>query len=262
MRSTEDLFSLRGRTAAVTGGAGHIGFAIASALAERGATVALVDVDQSRLKAASNGDIQFLTIAADLEDSTRLATLPEEIAKTTGSLDILVNCAALVGTSGLSGWAVPFEAQKVEAWRKALEINLTAPFLLCQAAAPFLRRGGKGTIINVLSIYALNGPDERLYEGTSLGNPAAYGASKAGLMQLTRHLATTLSPDIRANALTPGGVFRGQDAQFVERYTAKTPLRRMATEEDFKGAAVFLASDASAYVTGQNIVVDGGWSAW
>jgi NAD(P)-dependent dehydrogenase (short-subunit alcohol dehydrogenase family) len=102
----------------------------------------------------------------------------------------------------------------------------------------------------------------RLYEGTPAGNPAAYGASKAGLLQLTRYLATVLAPKVRVNAITPGGVLRGQDTRFQERYVSRTPLGRMAVEEDFKGAFAYLASDASAYVTGQNVVVDGGWTAW
>jgi NAD(P)-dependent dehydrogenase (short-subunit alcohol dehydrogenase family) len=108
----------------------------------------------------------------------------------------------------------------------------------------------------------LYGPDLSLYEGTGMNNPAAYAASKGGLLQFTQWSATVLAPDIRVNAITPGGVFRGQDKAFVARYTQKTPLKRMAQEEDFKGAVAFLASDLSTYVTGQNISVDGGWGAW
>ena len=116
--------------------------------------------------------------------------------------------------------------------------------------------------MNVASIYGLVGPDWRLYEGTEIGNPAAYSASKGGLLQLTRWLATTLAPDVRVNSITPGGVFRDTPEPFLSRYLSRTPLGRMATEEDFKGAIAYLASDLSAYVTGQNLVVDGGWTAW
>ncbi len=112
------------------------------------------------------------------------------------------------------------------------------------------------------SIYGMVGPDFSLYAGTSMGNPAAYAASKGGLLQLTRYLATALAPRVRVNAITPGGIVRGQPPAFIERYVAKTPLGRMATEEDFKGAIAYLASDLSRYVTGQNLVVDGGWTAW
>ena len=177
-------------------------------------------------------------------------------------MDIIVNCAALVGTTELDGWAVPLQDQSSKSWRRALEVNLTAPFVLAQASLDALKESGKGSIVNLLSIYALVGPDERLYEGTAMGNPAGYGASKAALLQLTRHLATTLAPSVRCNAISAGGVERGQAAEFRERYVARTPLKRMAVEEDFKGAVAFLASDASAYMTGQNIVVDGGWTAW
>jgi NAD(P)-dependent dehydrogenase (short-subunit alcohol dehydrogenase family) len=143
-----------------------------------------------------------------------------------------------------------------------LEVNVTAPFILAQTCAEALSASGHGSVINILSIYGLVGPDFSLYEGTPLGNPAAYGASKGGLLQLTRYLATALAPAIRVNAITPGGVFRDQAQSFRKRYVDRTPLGRMATEEDFKGAVAYLASDLSKYVTGSNLVVDGGWTAW
>lgn len=267
MRDVRALFDLSGRTAIVTGGAGHIGSAIADALAEAGAGVAIVDMDVSRAESVASTiglqrKVKMLPLAVDLEDEAAVRSIPKRVVSEFGRLDVLVNCAALVGTSGLEGWAVPIRDQSAKSWRRALEVNLTAPFVLAQEAADALSAHRCGSVVNVLSIYGLVGPDERLYEGTPLGNPAAYGASKAGLMQLTRHLATTLAPAVRCNAITPGGVERGQADAFRERYVARTPLGRMAVEEDFKGAAVFLASDASAYVTGQNIVVDGGWTAW
>jgi NAD(P)-dependent dehydrogenase (short-subunit alcohol dehydrogenase family) len=177
-------------------------------------------------------------------------------------LDVLVNCAAFAGTSALPGWVTPFLEQSAATWRRALEVNLTAPFLLTQLCVPALRASGHGSVINVASLYGLAGPDLRLYEGTPMGNPAAYGTSKGGLIQLTRWLATVLAPEVRVNAISPGGVERGQPEAFRERYVARTPLARMGTEEDFKGAAAFLASDASAYLTGQNLILDGGFTAW
>lgn len=267
MSDLRELFDLRGRGAVVTGGAGHIGGAIADALAEFGANVALVDLDPTATAAAAERlaaarGVETLALAVDLEDEAAVRSIPCRVSRAFPRYDVLVNCAALVGTSGLTGWAVPLAAQSSASFRRALEVNLTAPFLLAQASADALGERGHGAIVNVLSIYGLVGPDERLYEGTALGNPAAYGASKAALLQFTRHLATTLAPAVRANAITPGGVARGQADAFVERYHARTPMRRMAVEDDFKGAAVYLASDASAYVTGHNIVVDGGWTAW
>jgi NAD(P)-dependent dehydrogenase (short-subunit alcohol dehydrogenase family) len=267
MRDVRELFDLHGRTALITGGAGHIGAALADALAELGAATAIVDIDGERAGAAASAiaarrGVQTLGLAVDLEDEHAVRTIPRTVVGRFGGLDIIVNCAALVGTSGLSGWAVPLGEQSATSWRRAFEVNLTAPFVLVQAAAGALAASGRGSVVNVLSIYGLVGPDERLYAGTPLGNPAAYGASKAGLMQLTRHFATTLAPAVRCNAITPGGVLRGQPAVFVERYAARVPLGRMAVEEDFKCAVAFLAGDASAYVTGQNIVIDGGWTAW
>jgi NAD(P)-dependent dehydrogenase (short-subunit alcohol dehydrogenase family) len=266
-RRVKALMDLRGRVALVTGGAGHIGSTIADALAELGATIALVDLDGERLTSAAariakEYDVGAASFGTDLADSAAATAVPRLVAQLLGRLDIVVNCAALVGTDGLPGWATPFEEQSVETWRRALEVNLTAPFALTQAAAPLLRESGHGSVINVGSIYGLVGPDWRLYEGTALGNPAAYGASKGGLLQLTRWLATTLAPQVRVNAISPGGVFRDTPEPFLSRYTSRTPLGRMATEEDLKGAAAYLASDLSAYVTGQNLAVDGGWTAW
>lgn len=267
MRKIDDLISLEGRVAAVTGGAGHIGRAIAETFAELGASVAIVDHPAAApADAAKALDRDFggrtAAIDADLAHEDQVRAVPSRIARELGGLDILVNCAAYVGTSDLPGWGVGFNDQSTVAWRAALEVNLTAPFILSQAAAELLGRSGQGSIINVGSIYGVLGPDWRLYEGTSMANPAAYAASKGGLMQLTRWLATTLAPAIRVNAIVPGGVARQQPESFVRSYVARTPLGRMAREEDFKGAAAYLAGDMSAYVTGQLLVVDGGWSAW
>jgi NAD(P)-dependent dehydrogenase (short-subunit alcohol dehydrogenase family) len=150
----------------------------------------------------------------------------------------------------------------VETWRRALEVNLTAVFDLCQRLTPLLQKSKGANIINICSIYGQYGPDWRLYEGTTLGNPAAYGASKGGVIQLTRWLATTLAPAVRVNSISPGGISRGQAEEFVARYVSRTPMGRMATEDDFRGAVAYLASDLSSYMTGQNLAVDGGWGAW
>jgi len=267
LRNIKELISLAGRVALITGGAGHIGSAMAEALAEMGAHIAIVDISDK----VSSGicerirreyKVRSLPVVADLSLEERIRTIPGEVVAEYGRLDILINCAALGGADPLPGWTTPFEEQSVDTWRRALDINLTASFLLTQACSPALKKSGRGSIINVASIYGIQGPDMRLYEGTPMGNPAAYGASKGGLLQLTRWLATVLAPHIRVNAISPGGVWRNQPEQFCDRYTDKTPLGRMATEEDLKGIAVYLASDLSAYVTGQNIIVDGGFSVW
>jgi len=267
MRSLKELMDLKGRVALVTGGAGHIGSTLGRALAGQGARVVVLDLTDELCRFAAEGitqasGLEAVPLAVDLADQDQIRSVPDRIRDRLGRLDILVNCAALVGTSDLQGWAAPLAEQSARTWRKALEVNLTAPFVLIQACVPLLAASGHGSVINVASIYGLLGPDQRLYEGTSMGNPAAYSASKGGLLALTRWLATVLAPGIRVNALTLGGVERGQPEVFQERYRSRTPLGRMATEEDFIGAGAFLASDLSAYVTGQNIVVDGGWTAW
>ena len=254
---------LEGRVALLTGGAGHIGLVAAEALLELGATVAIVDKnpESCRERAAILGP-KALPFACDLlsEQSTR--EVIHQVVGPAGRLDILVHCAAYGGATQMPGWVVPFEQQTVAAWDSALRVNLTAAFVLAQEAREALAASGHGSIILVASIYGLCGPDMRLYDGTSMANPLGYGASKAGLLQLVRALATTLGPAIRVNAISPGGVLRGQPAAFRERYESRTPLRRMAAEEDMKGAVAYLASDMSAYVTGHNLVVDGGWTAW
>lgn len=255
-----------GRVAAITGGAGHIGLVLAEALTELGAAVALIDrpgLGAAKAEAlASRNGARVIAVDADLAQPSAAQHAAGEVAEALGGLDVLVHCASLVGTSDLDGWSVPFEQQALHAWQKALDVNLTSGFAVVQAALPWLRKGGAGSVILIGSIYGVVGPDWRLYEGTALGNPAAYAASKGALLQLTRWLATTLAPAVRVNALSPGGVFRATPEPFHARYVERTPLRRMATEEDFKGAVAFLASDLSAYVTGQNLLVDGGWTAW
>lgn len=258
---------LSDRAALVTGGAGHIGRAFCDTLAEARAAVAVLDRDQAQVDEVvvhlmHKYKIPAMGLAIDLAEEADVVSAPAEVVNLLGGLDILVNCAGFVGTSGLTGWVAPFEEQSVSTWRAAMEVNLTAAFALIQASTPYLRESEHGVVVNIGSTYGVVGPDWDLYEGTAMGNPAAYAASKGALIQLTRWLATTLGPDIRVNSICPGGVFRNQPESFVEKYTTRTPLKRMATEEDMKGALLYLASDLSAYVTGQNLLVDGGWTAW
>ncbi|MDR1470960.1 MAG: SDR family oxidoreductase [Synergistaceae bacterium] len=266
MRTISELSSLARRVALVTGAGGHIGRAIGDALAEMGAGLILLDRDEescreSEREISRSRGVSVRSVIADLERMDDRGIVAE-IEKISGRLDILVNCAAFVGTASLEGWNAPFAEQSAETWRRAVEVNLTAPFVLSRSLASMLSESGHGSIINLSSIYGVCAPDLSIYEGTDMHNPAAYAASKAGLLQFTRWLSTVLAPRVRVNAITPGGVERGQPRPFIDRYAARTPMRRMAREEDMKGAAVFLASDLSAYVTGQNIVVDGGWSVW
>jgi NAD(P)-dependent dehydrogenase (short-subunit alcohol dehydrogenase family) len=260
--------SLSGRRALVAGGAGHLGLAAGEAMAELGATMAILDVDAAGcekrvqdLSRVRNG----CAIAApcDLRDEQSTRGAVKALIRSLGGLDIVIHCAAYVGTTAIPGWAVPFEEQTVAAWTTAMHVNLTSAFVIVQEARDALAASGRGSVILVASTYGMVGPDMRLYAETPVGNtPAGYAASKGGLLQLGRYLATVLAPRIRVNAITPGGVERGQAEAFQQRYVARTPLGRMAIEEDLKGAVAYLASDLSAYVTGHNLVVDGGWTAW
>lgn len=265
VRTINQLMDLRGRRALITGATGGLGSVMANALAELGAELVLVDrhsSDFGMLKSdLDKWQVKVRAIPCDIEQESERRNLIRSIVDDGNGLSILINNAAFVGTSDLNGWAVPFEQQTLDTWRRALEVNLTAVFDFCQGLVPVLRRSPGANIVNISSIYGILGPDWRLYDDTGMGNPAAYSSSKGGLIQLTRWLSTTLAPDVRVNSISPGGISRGQDKNFVARYNARTPLGRMATEEDFRGAIVYLTSDLSSYVTGQNLVVDGGWSA-
>lgn len=267
MNTINSLMNLKGRRALITGATGELGRVMADTLAELGADLVLVDRPEADFKnltemLVESWGINVQHYHCDLEQQDQRTKLMECMKSGGEGLNILVNNAAFVGTSELQGWAVPFEAQTVLTWRRALEVNLTAVFELCQGLTPLLKAAKGGSVINIASIYGEYGPDWSLYEGTGMSNPAAYGASKGGLIQLTRWLATTIAPQVRVNAISPGGIARNQPEKFVQRYEVKTPLRRMATEDDFRGAVAYLASDLSSYVTGQNISVDGGWGIW
>lgn len=259
MRTLAELQSLQGRTALVIGGLGHVGSAIAGALEQLGATVAVADLPDSSRRPSTDTQRRF---AVDLREEESTRALVPAVVGELGGLDILVHSAAYVGTTERAGWSVPLESQTVEAWDEALRVNLTSAFMLTQAAAAQLANSERGSVIFIGSIYGSLAPDFRLYEGTPMSNPAAYGASKAALVQLARHFATALAPKVRVNVVSLGGIARGQAESFVQKYETRTPLGRMASEEDAIGAVAWLASDLAGYVTGQNIMVDGGWSAW
>jgi NAD(P)-dependent dehydrogenase (short-subunit alcohol dehydrogenase family) len=267
MTTIKKLINLAGRRALITGANGFLGKVMAETLAELGANLVLVDQDSSDFTTLGKSlserwSVEVECHVCDLEKQKQRKELIATLKNSSHGLNILINNAAFVGASNLEGWAVPFELQTVETWRRALEVNLTAIFDLCQSLIPLLKVAEGASIINISSIYGMFGPDWSLYQGTSMSNPAAYAASKGGLIQFTRWLATTISPEVRVNAISPGGIFRDQPEIFLRRYEEKTPLGRMATEDDFRGVVAYLASDLSKYVTGQNLAVDGGWGVW
>lgn len=264
MTTIKELSNLKGRRALVTGATGGLGKVFSETLAELGADLVLVDRPTSDLDSLSvalnkTWGIGVEHYECDLEFPDQRRILIDLLSDSSKPLNILINNAAFVGNSELSGWNVSFEKQSIDTWRRVMEVNLTAIFDLCQGLLPILKSSKGASIVNVASIYGIYGPDWSLYEGLDMTNPAAYGVSKGGLIQLTRWLATTIAPEVRVNAISPGGIFRNQPGEFVKRYEARTPLLRMGRGDDFRGAISFLASDLSNYVTGQVLQVDGGW---
>jgi NAD(P)-dependent dehydrogenase (short-subunit alcohol dehydrogenase family) len=267
MATIKQLSNLRGRCALITGAAGGLGQVFADTLAELGADLILVDLPETDLvgigdKLKSGWGVSVKEIFCDLENQDQRSNLIEEVTKSNRDLNILVNNAALIGSSDLEGWSVPFEEQSMDTWRRAIELNLTAIFDLCQRFFPVMKNSVGANVINISSIYGSYGPDWSLYKETDIGNPAAYAVTKGGLIQLSRWLATTIAPSVRVNTISPGGLLREQPEIFQSRYNLKTPLGRMASGDDLRGALAFLASDLSSYVTGHNLQVDGGWGVW
>lgn len=250
--------------AAITGGAGHIGQAIAHTLAARGVHIAVIDKDAALgnkfVSELSKHGGKHSFIEADLLQPDVFAAIKRAIEKNHGRLDYLVNNAAFYDDT--PGWGVKFAEEGYEAWQKVMRVNLLAPFFLVQALHPLLEKSDDASVVNIGSIMACVGPDHSLYEGTDMTNPAAYAASKGGLLQVTRWLSTVLAPKVRVNMVSPGGVERGQNPDFIARYNKRTPLGRMAKEGDISGMVAFLLSPDAAYITGQHMLIDGGWTAW
>jgi NAD(P)-dependent dehydrogenase (short-subunit alcohol dehydrogenase family) len=259
--------SMKGRISLITGGLGNIGSSIAEALAQLNSDLIIVDhpdMDDSNLKdkLKKYPNVKVYFFKSDFESEQSKKKLVKKIINEFAELSVLINNAAFVGSREIEGWGVSFPNQTTHTWNRALNVNLTSVFELTRDLTPLLSATKKGSIINISSIYGLIGPDWSLYENTSMGNPAAYAASKGAIIQLTKWMATTLGPNIRANSISPGGIERNQPKTFKDKYTLKTPLKRMASEDDICGAILFLASDLSLYVTGQNIIIDGGFSSW
>ncbi|HEY3473261.1 MAG TPA: SDR family oxidoreductase [Anaerolineales bacterium] len=272
----QDKFDLTGRVAIVTGGVGLLGTEFCRTLAEAGAAVAVVDLNgpaaQTTADTLTSSGYKALPVPTDITQPDSVNSTVERVLSAFGRIDVLVNSAALdpkfdpdAMNKGITPGA--FEDYPLELWNSALDVNLTGMFLMTQACVkPMIEQGKKGSIINICSTYGLNGPDQRIYvkEGKRVAfKPVYYTVTKAGVMGFTKYLAAYYAgTEIRVNALTPGGVFNNHEDYFVKNYSAKTILGRMANKDEMNGALLFLASDASSYMTGNNVVVDGGWTAW
>ena len=272
----QEKFDLTGRVAVVTGGVGLLGSEFCRTLAEAGAAVAVVDLNASASQSVADtltkSGYQSLAVPTDITSPDSVNSAVEKIIATFGRLDILVNSAALdpkFDPDAIKKGITPgaFEDYPLDQWNAALNVNLTGMFLMTQAAAKqMLAQGKNGSIINICSTYGLNGPDQSIYikdEERVAFKPVYYTVTKAGVLGFTKYLAAYYAgTEIRVNALTPGGVFNNHEDYFVKNYSAKTILGRMAKKDEMNGALLFLASDASSYMTGNNLVVDGGWTAW
>ncbi len=272
----QEKFDLTGRVAVVTGGVGLLGEEFCRTLAEAGAAVAIVDLNASASQAVAdsftNSGYKALALPTDITQPDSVNGAVENVLSAFGRLDILVNSAALdpkFDPEAINKGITPgaFEDYPLDLWNSALNVNLTGMFLMTQACVkPMIEQGKKGSIINICSTYGLNGPDQRIYikDGKRVAfKPIYYTVTKAGVMGFTKYLAAYYAEtEIRVNALTPGGVFNNHEDYFVKNYSAKTILGRMAKKDEMNGGLLFLASDASSYMTGNNVVVDGGWTAW
>lgn len=267
-----DKFSLNDKVAVVTGGAGLLGRQFVQTLYQAGAYVIALDNNQAKIQDAAgqvgNERVEYLQV--DITNAESIRSTISWIIDVHNRLDILINSAAVDPKFDSSqdgeGHRTSFENYPLNQWRHSLDVNLTGMFLSCQASVrPMLTSGG-GVIVNLSSIYGLVGPDQRLYlrEGESPNyKPVDYSVTKAGVLGFTRYLAAYYGRrGIRVNALTPGGVYNEHDEEFNQKYSSRVILRRMAEVDELNGALLFLASDASSYMTGANLVVDGGWTAW
>ena len=257
------MFDLTGRVVVVTGGSGQLGRQFVRALAGCGARVAVFDI----AAAASAGDALALQV-----DVTDRASVEKALAAVVSKLGVpsgLVNAAALDSPPDAPAQENgPFETYPETSWDRVMDVNVKGTMICCQVVGAEMAKAGRGSIVNISSIYGVVSPDQRLYEyrrsaGVPFFKPVAYAASKSALLNLSRYLATYWAPqNVRVNTVTFGGVFNDQDPRFLAEYASRVPLGRMAREDEYNGAVVFLLSDASSYMTGSNLVIDGGWTAW
>ncbi len=270
------LFGLDGRVVIITGGAGMLGREYAPAVARAGGTAVVADLDadtvtQVARKVTDETGRPALGIATDITSKASVGAMVELARERFGSIDGLINNAAInpkFDADEAGKHVLTFEDYPLEMWQQSLDVNITGMFLCCQAVAPAMLAQGRGTIVNVSSTYGLVGPDQRLYETGDPDvppsiKPVDYSVTKSAVLGLTRYLAAYWGDKgIRVNTFTPGGVRNEQDEGFVARYGSRTPMGRMARRDEYCGALVFLMSDASSYMTGSNLVADGGWTAW
>jgi NAD(P)-dependent dehydrogenase (short-subunit alcohol dehydrogenase family) len=274
MENNRDMFSLDKKTAIVTGGSGILGREFCRTLAQNGAKVILIDKTYEQAALAVNdllaldNNLEIIPLGCDVTNADEVTKVVDVAVDLFGSIDILHNNAA-TKTAELSDFFEPFETYKLETWREVMSVNLDGMFLMAQAVGrQMLKQTTNSSIIQTSSIYGVVAPDQRIYTGSKylgmeINTPAVYTASKSAVIGLTRYLAAYWgNSKIRVNSLSPGGIESGQNSTFKELYSNRVPLGRMGRVDELSSALLYLASDASSYVTGQNLVVDGGLTCW
>lgn len=269
-----DLFSVKDKIIVITGGLGQLGRQFSKALINMGAKVAIFDfpVSDARLTeyfGKENLGQNILSFPVDVTNRNSIEVAHHQVCSLWGIPQGLINNAALdAPPNAPSDENGPFEYYPELSWDKVMQVNVKGVILCCQVIGGTMALSGRGSIINIASIYGMVSPDQRIYEyrrkqETLFFKPISYSASKSALLNITRYLATYwANKKVRINTLTLGGVFNNQDKEFLEGYCSRVPLGRMASEEEYNGAIIFLLSDASSYMTGSNLIIDGGWTAW
>ena len=271
----KDYFDIKDNVIIITGGSGKLGSIYSKYLLDRGAYIFCFDIiGNQKAKGKFGKDPQNPKLAyleVDITEKSSISLGLQNIIKDGLTPTGLINNAALDSSPDINNNSKetgPFETYPVESWENVLNVNLTGTFLVSQIIGSYMAENKKGSIININSHYGLISPDQRIYNytkesGVEFNKPIAYSVSKSGITNLTRYLATYWAEkNIRVNTLTLGGVYSGQDPRFVEEYSKRVPLGRMSKGEEYCGSILFLISDASSYMTGSNLIVDGGWTAW
>lgn len=260
MTGVKDSFDLTGKVALITGGAGFLGLKHAEAIIEMGGIPILIDIDREKLpNLTSKGQTVYcdITSPADVSNAMRV------ILSVHSKIDILINNAFMTVEQGSKGYFAPFEEYPLGFWEMAIKTNLTGIFLITQAVGKQMVKQGKGVILNIASDVGVISPDHRIYEGMPFNTPLSYSMCKAAIIHMTKYLATYwVDKCIRVNCLSPAGIYNNQPPEFVKRLSNLTPMGRMAQPDEYKAAVVFLVSDASSFMTGSNVIIDGGRTCW
>ena len=260
------LFDLTGKVVIITGAAGMLGSRYAYGLSKQGANVVLADINFSECKKIEKDiknsfETNPYSIKLDLTKIKSIESMVSNVLKKYSKIDVLINNAAYQGNPKIR--TAGFEKLSLDIWQQAIDVNLTGVFLCCQNIGKQMLKQKSGNIINIASTYGLVGPDQRIYGKSGQNSAAFYAATKSAILNLTRYLSAYWQrTGIRVNTFSPGGVENKQDPDFIKKYSSRTPLKRMARKDEYVGSLIFLASDASSYMTGSNLIVDGGWTAW